>query len=1009
MVDVRHAPDFLEINRGNFYGIRSGEQNQDVDYDDEFYLRGPEPGKVRTHHVYNFPQRQFLGTFISESIIVQQMSFLLSDQYGLPMVYAPGQTIFEWNEFAMDQPVLTRNPPEGVAPTFRSTKKGRSTTIDRSGIQCAQEYDFSQTEDGRRMMALMIQRFQQAAVLSFSVDALYALKAARTEYHKSLADQRPDGFARRCLEYARKFCVAIKSPEGMANRVLEVIRLLKARGVVPNVIYADYGGVPYFSPMLDPKDQTMIVQGPIPPENWVDPYPADRFLGLRVFYPNEAYDGDVLETPLIRLRIFGEYYTLSGANPAYINANYTTFQRTIEIVDIELGRYVKISIQDAMENYFSFLDADGLPGDGGANSGAYRARIPPRPAAPGGAPGLFINKNDIFRSGNRGERALDLGRMDPLFVSNELLRALASCVRTQCRKAGGVVDPGVVPANSNVQVASAWRTSYGANSLFLKLQALHVSDFNDAPFAPPGPLGSRYAVKVYALKNDDPDRPNAGAGQIPRGDAVLLASTQPAWAVARTAEDLQKVSQANLDLLKQARNGAALAKSYDVIATSKEMMKSVIGANFVKNVAARLENATEVSLQGLEDHFNHFLTGTDEAKVAARAELTKAPEVTKVPEVTAATPALAVPRARQSEYKELTQDELNDLSDQNIDWAYVRPNSSDVVLTKEEAEIQEGGLQAGMGIRFPNAAAYDRFRLGQVRNAAGDLVDYDLEEDRAAYARLIATDAELKFLFTYVCGLRVSKELFRTLAANDLPIPFDFLVVRPFIQIRTSSLLIGKPNEAGFYVVGQDNLMYAPDVAHKVWLVNYTVFHGPVINNPSAIEWMDDVYPAPNGYVAGYAAKFYFPDDWLNLKNNNFVHTGDPREPTMVALIVPYGSGERIEHVIDIRGYFSAEDETNDVDPHFITDWRHHGSLGINMVQSQFEPTELNDKYAFNVLYRGHQRSWDMAKNDFLAYTQSMSPFGPKTAPDMLPIWNGERASRNLLQTNVNAEQYRGY
>ena len=137
---------------------------------------------------------------------------------------------------------------------------------------------------------------------------------------------------------------------------------------------------------------------------------------------------------------------------------------------------------------------------------------------------------------------------------------------------------------------------------------------------------------------------------------------------------------------------------------------------------------------------------------------------------------------------------------------------------------------------------------------------------------------------------------------ENVVIPFNFVLARPFIQHEMSSVIMtvsGQDTGATFF--GHSDFQLADDVTSKVHYGNFTFYSKALVTNPKNVHILDGVYA--QNYVRGNDCTFFEPRNKENVEAGGFdSRTPDQYHRSMFAMVLPYEEAENLPNPIDLSG-----------------------------------------------------------------------------------------------------------
>ena len=160
------------------------------------------------------------------------------------------------------------------------------------------------------------------------------------------------------------------------------------------------------------------------------------------------------------------------------------------------------------------------------------------------------------------------------------------------------------------------------------------------------------------------------------------------------------------------------------------------------------------------------------------------------------------------------------------------------------------------------------------------------------------SDSGLRELF---CTTPITKENLKRMAEHDIVVPFGFMLTRPFERYDMCSAILCKSGtQLGNTYMGHNDFQLTDDVIHKVHVGHYTFYSKSIIHDEKQYQIAENVFGA--GYKGGENTRFY--QDKAELMDD--IHA-EAFRASIICMLLPYrtnqgGRAPRIENPIDITG-----------------------------------------------------------------------------------------------------------
>lgn len=135
---------------------------------------------------------------------------------------------------------------------------------------------------------------------------------------------------------------------------------------------------------------------------------------------------------------------------------------------------------------------------------------------------------------------------------------------------------------------------------------------------------------------------------------------------------------------------------------------------------------------------------------------------------------------------------------------------------------------------------------------------------------------------------------------TGLPLPFTFLLTRPFIEHQMQSLVCMKAGpETGNTYYGHNSVTVGDDAVSKMHYVNLTFYSKAIVKESKNVFLLEDVYA--NGYVGGNDTKFFKSD-----REVQGYDAANPTAPSMLALMIGTKESTTLPNPLSITGEFGG-------------------------------------------------------------------------------------------------------
>ena len=158
---------------------------------------------------------------------------------------------------------------------------------------------------------------------------------------------------------------------------------------------------------------------------------------------------------------------------------------------------------------------------------------------------------------------------------------------------------------------------------------------------------------------------------------------------------------------------------------------------------------------------------------------------------------------------------------------------------------------------------------GQVLGGAFQLVTHDPGEPEKIAIKdrrfMIARFDALKHCnlrpLERLCGFlmltaRFHRDTLKAWIRIGAPIPMNFAIINPFFRVYTDAFMLCEGGEAlGYFGYNFQDTVFQHDGGYKQWLLNYTMWAGAFVKDPTKLYWKPDAKHA--GYISGNARKVF--------------------------------------------------------------------------------------------------------------------------------------------------------
>ena len=283
---------------------------------------------------------------------------------------------------------------------------------------------------------------------------------------------------------------------------------------------------------------------------------------------------------------------------------------------------------------------------------------------------------------------------------------------------------------------------------------------------------------------------------------------------------------------------------------------------------------------------------------------------------------------------------------------------------KEKVEDQQERLRSnvsgGMGMAAVGQMEWesgtDQENIQRISADKNDINTFVIDHMRA----VTATGASEDVINAVVAYLRtpLTYQAMDALINNDIPPPFNFLLLRPHQQYRTKAIVkCAQDGKTGYTFIGNSNTLIGHQTNIKMAQLNYTTHMRSVITQPKNVYVQPDVMCV--GYEGGGGCRFWTPETYAQLDLDNL-------RASLIAVAVPLAE-THFPWRLDITGRFhttynislSQQGRYNAL--HYSTAYRYAVLYGFGR-GGQFSDTPHmapGRHHRNRICYQGHQKNYN--------------------------------------------------
>lgn len=924
-----------------FFGPVSVQDGQNVRAGDTF-----------AHETYNLPDAYKGKSLFMEDI----MDWLITrtDEWYTSRVMPwrmTDQLSVKWNVFRFNRTMADLEPHQGVPRYVTAESEERSDRLVRRGLAFIIEHGFWTTDRGRKHYLTNLEQITSAVHETAYYGVLHALLSGKNhwkEWNRQYGRRvtRIDDLLRMDRN---RWAICQKTPRGMFLLDAQLREMLAHQGVTADTwILPSKVGV-YLN--MVPSNVTSVEEaGPSKQisDNNSNTAAMQKLTTFRgsVVCETRPFDMDFSGEPVELLRrekMIGEYYTMLCQDQPSAQT-YRTDHRSIYIFNMDVDRFEKIQIEDAIDNCFRWGE-DGVPsGDhefikrGYGHSGYSEVGT-------GGDPLMCHHQTgDDWKKKAPDGICTWLGDLPLDHFKDSDIRNWADSVKNACRNyAGDTASPADCnnfladilnsdPRKPNYEKLTA-RSLGGTRER--QDRALDTGSF-------PRVFNVPTAIEplVSALQDSwDPSLASSvlGAGHPQMAYVPQLEASQIAQRFHSGFPEMWK-SHVNADDFSEVRS--AIVNEFNAAGSDEERLGVLKRSNalYEKTLTDKaVSRRSKLADGGLLDRALMELQAPSSKKARSaalketRAFLDKfASSVAYFQQIDSTRtvealglleeivrdyiqPLNAVDASQMEKRIEAHIEAGEALTPQSLaQWkTEVSKHSIDTNIERLAQNLKAAGLKIPEGPQDEAGYRQDptgfRNRVETIAFAAGvnDFPRNDADMSREMQERLSGITVGLKttqndMFKAMFCRCRLTKTTLEKFAEYDIIIPFGFLLVRPFMRYDMCSGILCKAGaDLGQTFMGHADFQLTDDVIHKVHVGHYTFYSKSVVHNDKLYTIAEDIFSA--GYKGGEATRFYKDPEALSADIHAEAFRAD-----IIAHLIPYRTNQpnapRIQNPIDLTG-----------------------------------------------------------------------------------------------------------
>lgn len=916
--------------------------------------QGVKAGDTFSHETYNLPDAYKGKSLYMEDI----MDWLITrtDEWYTSRVMPwkmTDQLSVKWNVWRFNRTMADLEPHQGVPRYVTAESEERSDRLVRRGLAFIIEHGFWTTDRGRKHYLTNLEQITSAVHETAYYGVLHALLSGKNHYREwnrqyGRRVSRIDDLLR---TDRNRWAICQKTPRGMFLLDAQLREMLAYQGVSADTwILPSKVGV-YLN--MVPSNVTSVEEaGPSKQisDNNSNTAAMQKLTTFRgsVVCETRPFDMDFSGEPVELLRrekMIGEYY-LMLAHDSPSSQQYKTDHRAIFIYNMDVDRFEKIQIEDAIKNCFRFdSGVQGFPdGDheyilkGYGNSAAREVgtRDDPMMCHHGTDADLTDGK---WKSKAPNGICTWLGDIGLDHFRDQDIRDWSETVKRACRDFSG---------NSSSPLDC---------HRFLKL--ILKDNYDPSCISDTGNLARGTAVLT---ESRDPDVFRR-VFNSPTAIEPLVSALQDSWdpslassVLGESHPQMAYVPQLEESQIAQ-RFHAGFPEMWKSLVTADdfhEVRKSVVGefnaAGSDSDRLGVLKRANALYERQLTDKAVSRRSKLAEGGILDRALMElQAPSSKK-----ARSAGLKETRAFLDKFESTVQyfQQLNDSTTvdalgllEEIVRDYIQPlNAIDAsqieqrieahieggnaltpqLLSQWKTEVSKNSIDSNIarlarnlkpsGRKLPDSEdrrkAFRDDRIAFRTTVQNDLYrnvastakgDQSLEMRTRLKSLAAETERTQNDMFKCMfCHCRLTRTTLEKFAEYNILIPFGFLITRPFMRYDMCSGILCKAGaDLGQTFMGHADFQLTDDIIHKTHVGHYTFYSKSIVHNDKLYTIAEDIFSA--GYKGGECTRFY--DDIDKLSED--IHA-EAFQASIIAHMIPYRTnqpnGPRVQNPIDITG-----------------------------------------------------------------------------------------------------------
>lgn len=860
-----------------FFGPISVQDNQNVKADDVF-----------SHETYNLP-KAYEGKNLHLGDILDFLITRDDDWYTSRVLpwRMTDQLSVTWNIFRFNKTMADLEPHQGVPRYVTAETETRSDRLVRRGLAFIIEHGFFSTEQGRKHYMYNLEQITSAVHETCFFGVLHALLSGKNHYKEwnRQYGRRVNRVSDLLSLERNRWAVCQKTERGLYLLDAELKDSMKYQNVVPDTwIFPSKMSI-YVSmvPSTEVSYQEVGRSDAVADNNSISKAPKKllTFRGCTV-HETRPFDMDFSGSPselLRREQMIGTYYQMLPFS-RHKKCEYTTDSRAIYIFNMELDRFEKIHITDAIEHCFRF---DKREPDG--------CNVHPAHGAIQNEIGLPSTKETSLRDdpllchsvGKQTRDATDevckyFGDIQLNHFNEQDLRDWIDSVVCAYKEETGEVGAtltdwfnSIIAGDRNIDEAAPADVPAEANLGGVTADPAIVSHLQNAwdPVLAAALHNNTMPVNVsLASKNQMFQR---FTSEFPQTWKNLMSVDDMAFARKQVAKEaMSKSGQDLTNYLSKVNEHYANHITERVLDNRSNFVSGGLLEAALVEMANPSKSSRRTKAQKRTLEFIDKFDQTAEYFKRENPELLDNSSVMReilrdYIQPLSRTDAAVIEQHIENEVMAgnvVTSDILKQLRS-NLRSSTEKDNMQKLSQQLESAAVDLSGVKGGKapatfkpGSMLDSTWGTDYYVESKAKVLADASATMERNERRKMEGRYGAVASLERQAFNLFLNTKISDRALKAFAEHNIIVPFGFLLVRPFERYDMCSAILCKAgNGLGNTYMGHNDFQLTDDIIHKVHVGHYTFYSKSIIHDERQYQICENVIGA--GYKGGENTRFY--------------------------------------------------------------------------------------------------------------------------------------------------------